>query len=132
MPRPKVIDSMSVAQLEALMVAKKKKIKALERSREQLAAKLAKLDSEIAALSGGKSVAGLTPTGRPRNTKSLPDLMIEVLSGGKPMKVGEILEAVLKKGYQSSSQNFRSLINQTLIKDDRFAAVSRGTYSLKK
>jgi hypothetical protein len=132
MPRPKAIDSMSVAQLMALMNAKKQRLATLERTRKQMVSKLAKIDAEIAALSGGKGVAGMTPSGRPRNTKSLPDLMIEVLGAGKPLKVGEILDAVIKKGYRSNSRNFRSLINQTLIKDKRFTAVSRGTYTLKK
>lgn len=132
MPRTKAVDGLSVAQLQALMAQKKSKLAALGRERKQLLSKLAKLDARIAALSGQKGAEGVTPGGRVRNSKSLPELLVEVLSGSKPMKVGDILEAILKKGYRSSSSNFRSLINQTLIKDERFTAVARGTYTLKK
>lgn len=132
MPRTKVVDGLSVAELQALVAKKKKKLALLAKERKQLVGKLAKLDAQIAAVSGAKGALALTPTARARNTKSLPDLLIEVLGGNKPMKVGEILDAVLEKGYQSASSNFRSLVNQTLIKDKRFTAVARGTYTLKK
>ena len=51
---------------------------------------------------------------------------------GKPMRVGEILEAVSATGYRSNSANFRGIINQTLIKErKRFNQAERGTYALK-
>jgi hypothetical protein len=51
--------------------------------------------------------------------------------GGKPMSVSEIMEAASASGYRSGSANFRGIVNQTLIKDKRFAQVSRGVYQLK-
>jgi hypothetical protein len=55
-----------------------------------------------------------------------------VLKGGKPMKVGDITDAAQKAGYRSNSANFRSIVNQTLIKDKRFSSAGRGVYQLKK
>jgi hypothetical protein len=69
---------------------------------------------------------------RARNAQSLLDAIEGVLrSAGKPMKVAEIMEGVLATGYRSSSDNFRGIINQTLIKDKRFGSVERGVYELK-
>ena len=50
------------------------------------------------------------------------------------MKVGVITEAVLATGYRSSSDNFRAIINQTLIKEKkRFISTgARGEYQIKK
>ena len=33
------------------------------------------------------------------------------------MKVGDITDAVLATGYRSNSDNFRAIVNQTLIKE---------------
>jgi hypothetical protein len=42
-------------------------------------------------------------------------------------------DAVLATGYRSSSDNFRGIVNQMLIKDrKRFAQVERGIYQLNK
>ncbi len=66
---------------------------------------------------------------------SLPDALDHVLrAGGKPMKVGDITDAVLATGYRSNSDNFRAIVNQTLIKERKRFAPSgeRGTYQLVK
>ena len=42
------------------------------------------------------------------------------------MKVAAITDAVRGTGYHSSSINFRGIVNQALIKDDRFTSPSRG------
>ena len=47
------------------------------------------------------------------------------------MPVGDIMDKVLATGYKSKSANFRGIVNQTLIKDKRFAQVERGVYELK-
>jgi hypothetical protein len=40
---------------------------------------------------------------------------------------------VQKSGYRSNSANFRSIVNQTLIKErKRFGQAGRGIYQLKK
>ncbi len=47
------------------------------------------------------------------------------------MTVGDILEAVTAGGYRSTSANFRGIVNQTLIKDERFHSAGRGSYTMK-
>ncbi len=70
--------------------------------------------------------------GRVRNQKSLADSIQEVLEKtGKPMKVGDITDAVKAGGYQSNSANFRAIVNQMLIKDKRFKSPSRTFYQLR-
>ena len=56
--------------------------------------------------------------------------MASVLSG-KTMGVTELSEAVQKAGYRTTSPNFRTIVNQTLIKDKRFKRVERGLYTVK-
>lgn len=105
----------------------------LLRERTALQKKLEQLDRQIAGLDGAEAGngAGYTRGGRPRNTQSLPDAVHAAMKkGGKPMKVGDIVEAVESSGYQSSSANFRGIVNQALIKDDRFTQHSRGVYKL--
>ena len=79
------------------------------------------------------STSGKTASGRTRNAKSLIQTLEEVLGGSSsPMKVGDILDAVLKSGYKTGSDNFRGIVNQTLIKErDRFKSAGRGLYAAK-
>ena len=51
---------------------------------------------------------------------------------GKQMGVSEIAEAVQAAGYKTSSANFRTIVNQALIREtDLFKKVSRGVYTAK-
>jgi hypothetical protein len=50
----------------------------------------------------------------------------------KPIRVSEIARRVLERGYQTRSNDFRGIVNQTLIKDSRFVSAGRGMYRLKK
>ena len=46
------------------------------------------------------------------------------------MSVTEMAEAVQAAGYHTESENFRTIVNQTLIKNpDAFRRVSRGRYT---
>jgi len=119
----------SIGQLEKLLETRRTKLQKVVKQRERLARQLRTLDERIRALGGQGSGAGT----RPRNAKSLVAVMEEVLKGaGKPMNVGDITTAVERRGYRSSSPNFRSIVNQTLIKEKQFAQASRGVYGLKK
>jgi ribonuclease PH len=51
---------------------------------------------------------------------------------GKALPVGDIVTAVLRKGYRTNSANFRGIVNQTLIKEKQFSSAGRGIYQLKK
>ena len=49
---------------------------------------------------------------------------------GKTMGVTEVTEAVQKNGYKTSAANFRTIVNQTLIKHPKtFKKIARGQYS---
>jgi hypothetical protein len=103
----------------------------LQRKRAGLQKQLNVLDRQIERVGGGPNGSRRGGT-RSRNEHNLPDTIESVLRGaGKPMKVPEITDAVLAAGYRSGSANFRGIVNQTLIKENRFGQVERGVYRLK-
>jgi hypothetical protein len=75
---------------------------------------------------------GVLPPGRrrPRNTSNLADALVDVLTGTE-MSVTEVAQAVQDAGYMTTSPNFRTIVNQTLIKDNRIKKISRGIYTAK-
>ncbi len=124
-------DGLSIDQLEQMLNARRSQIQKLERQRSKIARKLDAIEDRIRQL-GGMGRGGRS-TGRARNEQSLIEVIEFVLKGAaKPLKVGDIVEAVKSRGYRSRSANFRGIVNQTLIKDKRFASASRGVYQLKK
>ena len=140
MARPNSGLNFNIAQLERILNDRRSELSRLERQRSELQRKLEGLDRQIFKLNGGirgvkgrLGAAGGGGGGRARNARSLIETLEEVMRAhGKPMKVGEILDAVTATGYRSNSANFRGIINQTLIKErKRFAQAERGTYELK-
>jgi hypothetical protein len=121
--------SLSIVDLERLLKERRGSLQKLSKQRSELQKKLDVVDREIAKLGG--SGKARTAGGRVRNDQSLVAVMASVLKGKKPMKVGEVLQAVLSAGYQSTSANFRGIVNQTLIKEKQFHQVDRGTYTVK-
>lgn len=133
MARPKMA-GLTISRLEAMLNQQRAKKKELLRERSKLQTQLDKLDRQIAGLDGG-SGGGLGGGGmRARNAKSLVDTLTEVLEKNpKGLGIAEIVDGVQAAGYRSSSPNFRGIVNQTLIKErKKFAAVSRGVYTVKK
>ncbi|MEL6311777.1 MAG: hypothetical protein AAFQ17_05320, partial [Pseudomonadota bacterium] len=62
------------------------------------------------------AVVGIEPgRKRPRNAENLVEAMRRVLSGTE-LTVTELSEAVQAAGYVTTSPNFRTIVNQTLIK----------------
>ena len=62
---------------------------------------------------------------------SLVEALTKVLSG-KTMSVTEASVAVKKIGYKTKSENFRTIVNQTLIKyPNLYRQVARGQYTAK-
>lgn len=130
------LSNVSIAELEREMQKRRGQVTRLMSKRDRLAAQVAELDREIASLGGpgstksgglGVTAAGL-PRRRPRNEQSLNEALRDVLKGNT-MSVTEAAEAVQAAGYQTSSANFRTIVNQTLIKDPRFKKVARGQYT---
>lgn len=130
MPRPSSGTNLSLADLQSIIETRRVELGRLRKHRAELQRKLDGLDRQIGKMEGGGRMGG---GGRARNAKSLNDTLEEVLSNGKPMTVGAIVDAVKAAGYRSSSANFRGIVNQTLIKENkRFVAAERGVYQMKK
>ncbi len=116
----------------------------LAKKRDALLADLEEVEAEldsIAAMTdqpspkrGRRSGPSRTgPRRRPKNDKPLPEVLHQVLQG-KTLSVGEAVEAVQKAGYKTSSNNFRTIVNQQLIADKNkklFKKVARGQYTAK-
>src|SRR5688500_11677605 len=131
----------SIAQLEQMLNRCKGERQKLERERNKVARRLQQLDSRLHALGGngsgrgGRGGAGGGGGGgtRVRNEKSLIEMIEGVLGkSNKPMRVGDIADAVQSGGYRTNSANFRGIVNQTLIKEKRFASAARGLYQMKR
>ena len=130
--------SFNIAQLERILQERRSELTRLERHRTELQRKLDGVERQILRLNGSlrgrRGGAGGAGRGtRARNEHSLIEVIETVLRHhGKPMRVGEIVDAVQAGGYRSNSANFRGIVNQTLIKErKRFTAADRGLYQLK-
>jgi hypothetical protein len=133
--------TLSIPDLERMLEERRSAVAQLQKKRDDLQAKVAELDLAIAAAGGSvrgaaapvaKARRGRPPGGgRAKNAASLGDSIAAVMQGKGTMAVGEILDAVLASGYRSTSENFRGIVNQTLIKDGRFKGESRGNYVMK-
>lgn len=75
-------------------------------------------------------MGALTGRKRPRNEQNLADALADLLSN-KTLSVTEASEQVQSAGYRTTSPNFRTIVNQTLLKDPRFKRVGRGRYTSK-
>ncbi|MCC7387966.1 MAG: hypothetical protein IT431_04270 [Phycisphaerales bacterium] len=135
----------TTTDLQAELKRRASELGPLEAKREALMAEVAEIDGEIAFLSaalGGASRAPARRAGavrrgravpgrkRPRNEKSLEVALSEVLKG-KTMGVTEVAEAVQKAGYRTTSPNFRTIVNQTLIRSELIKKIGRGAYTAK-
>ena len=123
---------MSMEALEAELRRRQGAVKGLMKRYENSVAKTARLAAEIQKLGG--SVSGASLSGgrrtRPRNEMSLIGALAQVLKG-KEMSVTEAADAVRAAGYTSHAANFRTMVNQSLIKGNQFKKVSRGVYTAK-
>lgn len=143
MARPRHGSDFSISQLQSLLQARQSELDALSRERAKLLKQLTAVEDRLRKLGGGKGRVGrgyrgatatFTASGRASNVKSLVATLEEVLAKAtKPMGVGDIVSAVEATGYRSTSDNFRAIVNQTLIKErKKFVNVGRGLYEMKK
>ena len=130
---------LSITDIHRELKTRSHKAKVLARRRDGLLAKAAKLEAQIRALGGaGPSSAGSarmgitargTPRKRPQNATGLAEALATTLKG-KTMGVTEVANAVQQNGYKTSAENFRTIVNQALIKHRKlFKKVSRGQYT---
>jgi hypothetical protein len=92
------------------------------------------IDGQLASLGVSARGRGFRGGGpgrkRPRNEMSLSEALARALNG-KTMSVTDVAEEVQKKGYQSTSPNFRLIVNAALLKGGMFKRVGRGQYTVK-
>ncbi len=133
MPRGRPKKQPSIAELQEMLRDQRGQRAKLLVERKNVAARLDQIDRQIGMLDGEMGVTGGSGSGRrAHNALSLPDAIHAVLKkNGKPMKVGDITASVQTAGYQSTSANFRGIVNQALIKDSRFIQDGRGVYKSK-
>jgi hypothetical protein len=126
------LGTLSIAQLQREIRKREKQsgrvVQSLQKRRMKVLAKLADLDAEIARHGG--SIRGGKGRTRPVNDANLADSLVAVLKN-TVMNVTGVAMQVQKAGYRTTSPNFRTIVNQTLIKDSRFKRVGRGKYTVK-
>lgn len=151
-PRGGGLRAASAGELHAELQRRSRDLAALESKRDDLLGKVDGLEAEIAAINGALGVStasrrGRRPAGRPksgasvrvtrmsggrrpRNENSLEVSLAKTLQG-KTMGVSEVATAVQKAGYKTTSPNFRTIVNQTLIKSPLIKKIGRGQYTAK-
>lgn len=139
--RPTALSRYSFDELAGELARRQESLMA---EREELVGRLAEIDealgserpasprvskqvSEKARKAPGRRASGRK---RPKNDMTLEEAMASVLDG-KTMGVSDLAEAVLASGYKTGAANFRTMVNQTLIRSDRFRKVSRGKYTTR-
>ncbi|HLO41958.1 MAG TPA: hypothetical protein VK176_13110 [Phycisphaerales bacterium] len=118
---------LSIRDLHAEIRKRERAASGLLRRRDRLAARLAEVEDQIreAGLSSPGGGGGV----RPRNEMSLVEALGKILKG-KTMSVTDAAEAVQSAGYKTSAANFRTIVNQALIKNTKvFKKVGRGQYT---
>ncbi len=133
-PNASSVQGASLAVLHAELRRREKLVSRLRRKHATAMKRVAAIESQMAALGAGPGGGGGRGSGartRAQNSMSLVDALVKVLTG-KTMGVTEMAGAVQKAGYRTSSPNFRTIVNQTLIKNtDKFKRVGRGQYTAK-
>ncbi|MCB1069283.1 MAG: hypothetical protein H7A43_06500 [Verrucomicrobia bacterium] len=127
----KTISDLSTQEILAEINRRKKSTQKLITKRAKLLQQVAEIDRQIEAAGGDmQGIAGVRlGRTRPRNTMTLPDAMLSVMTKDTPMTVSEIAAKVQQAGYQSTSRTFHTIIFQTLARESKkFKKVARGQY----
>lgn len=120
---------MSTAELQAELQRRERNVRKLERRREKLMGELAAVEKELASEGALSASGGIRR--RPRNEMNLVDSLAKVLKG-KEMSVTDVTQAVQQAGYMTTAANFRTIVNQALIREKKkFKKVSRGMYTAR-
>lgn len=132
----KVVQEMTVAQLEQALLKKKGKLETLLARRDKLQRQLDKVQRQIGGLAGRSEEGGGTQRRkrrRPRNAKSLRTIVMDLLGKSKKgLSISELRERVEQTGYRSRSKNFNNVLYQCLYNTDGIAHEKEtGKYILK-
>jgi hypothetical protein len=140
MGRKSGLSHLSFDDLQAELRRRAKAGQGLQRKRASLLTRLNAVEDRmrelgihtngVAAPRGRAGRVGAIPgRKRARNEMNLCDALAKVLKG-KTMGVTEVAEAVQKAGYRTTAANFRTIVNQCLIKNNKvFKKVERGQYT---
>ena len=122
----------SMAELRSEIRRRERQLTSLHRKRDKLVAQLQEVDAQISDL-GGTATGDSPVSGRKRyrNDSNLADALASLLSN-QTLSVTEASIEVQKAGYKTTSPNFRTIVNQTLLRDKRFKRVGRGQYTASK
>lgn len=144
----RTLANVATTDLQRELARRERQVDSLLGKRERLQAQIDEIDSELGALSvaaGGGTSAGRgrgrgrkkgahkkrTTRKRPKNDMNLVEALQKTLKN-KELGVQDIVDAVQKQGYKTSSPNFRTIVNQTLINNKKqFKRVARGIYTAK-
>ena len=114
---------------------REKQVAKVQLKRDKLAAKLMVMDDQIRSMGGSVSgvrrgrVGAIPGRKRPKNDTNLVEALAQVLKG-KTMRVRDMVDAVQRAGYRTSAANFRTIVNQALIKNrSTFKKIGRGQYT---
>jgi hypothetical protein len=148
------LNNLSTAALRAELDRRQSQVEGLVTRHRELSAELSKIESELDALGiapgagragrrgrGGRGAAKRgsgrrgprsagVPAGRKRhqNDSNLEEALAKVLKG-KTMGVTEVAQAVQEAGYRTTSPNFRTIVNQALLRSELIKKVARGQYT---
>jgi len=126
MAKKSKLSGLTTGDLHREIMRRRRGVASLERKRARLLEQLQSVEATIREHGGYPGGPG---TGkRPRNAQNLADALASLLSKAT-MSVTEAAEKVQLAGYRTTSPNFRTIVNQTFLKDKRFRRVSRGRYT---
>ena len=123
----------SISELKTEIKRRERQLTSLHKKRDKLAGQLQDIDDQIAELGGTASGDSPMSGGRKRyrNDSNLADALVDLLKT-KTMSVTQASIEVQKAGYKTTSPNFRTIVNQTLLRDKRFKRIGRGLYTSGK
>lgn len=123
------LSDMSITELQSEIRKRQRNLRSLERKRDRLVEQLREVEEQIREAGGLVAAAGgAGGRVRPRNDQNLADSLADLLSD-QTLSVTAAAEEVQRAGYKTTSPNFRTIVNQTLLKDNRFKRVGRGLYT---
>jgi len=136
---------MSLAKLSTAALKKElqRRLEALPKliaQRDELNRRIAEIEGVAAAEQTPKPAKSPVPRKKRARAKgaekaktaiSLPEALVQAMSGKESVSIAEAVAGVLAAGYTSAAKDFPYMVNKTLANDKRFERVSRGHYRVR-
>jgi hypothetical protein len=124
------LSELSVPSLERLLMEKRTQLVRLARRRTKLESQLAKVERQIGQIgghNGNQTRVKRKVRRRPRNTRLLTDVVVEILKKNKAgFSLEQLKNKILATGYKSNSAQFKNVIYQclyanrkTMVRDEK-------------